>query len=254
MKRPLRCYTGLSAGVIIAALCWFYVRNDQRRLAISEHAVTFRFIATWFPTSHSRLLRTYDVESNDTDALWSDVLPSVVMSADRARLLSWRAIPMTRNAHAPPESRPNFHESWNSPRNQRFSPWGRDVFYRAVTPERTFVCAIVGPNTAFDDASHIFADELSANQIILIEVADCGYSWMEPGDIEIEQLVSGSRRPLGVLPEGFFVVFADRQVWFLDHHVPLRVVLKYCTRTGARAHNREDELAQYAKLRIRTNN
>ena len=104
------------------------------------------------------------------------------------------------------------------------------------------VSLVTGPGTPFDGQWWSLED-LDPDTILIVEVAGFDHHWMEPGDLEIDEisptLTSG---PEG---KGFHVGFADKQVWFLDARVPLADLKPFFTIDGAKQFRREEKLGPY---------
>ena len=147
---------------------------------------------------------------------------------------------------------PHYHDAWYAPGNRVFA-WKYSSFYSSNNPEGrdapdTCIMAITGPGTAFDGAEHSLPD-LPANTILCVEVANSGVHWMEPGDLDVGDLPpSLTAGPDG---SGFFVGFADTEVWFLDRSVPLESLRPFLTIKTAASSDRQEILGPYRRARIR---
>ncbi len=108
------------------------------------------------------------------------------------------------------------------------------------------IFAVKGEGTAFgeNDERDIGRESLSNDSILIVEVADSRVHWLQPcdlndGDCEEELEISGRD------PDGFFVGFADWQVWLLSNDTPRALVYKFCTLEGAAENDRDELLGQY---------
>ena len=121
--------------------------------------------------------------------------------------------------------------------------------YRSTNDETTNILAISGKGTLFDkDAVHGL-ELIPENLIVLVEVSS-HIHWLEPGDINIDDLKnnrSSQRYQLGLKADkrGFYVCFADCQVFYLKKNTPLELLGKLGTIDGAKSHDREVLLKEY---------
>jgi hypothetical protein len=83
--------------------------------------------------------------------------------------------------------------------------------------------------------------------ILLVEIAHSGIHWMAPGDLSLDNIPESL--VYGLDGDGFHVLFADGQIWFLSSDVPLEKVQKFFTIDGAKKHDREQTLGPYALSR-----
>jgi len=108
----------------------------------------------------------------------------------------------------------------------------------------TNVVAITGPGTAFDGDRPCAIGNLPPGAILAIEIKDFGFSWAEPGDLEIREIPETITR--GIDGDGVHVLFADAAVWYLRKEVPLDDLKKFFTVAGAKQFDREQVLGPYA--------
>jgi hypothetical protein len=169
-------------------------------------------------------------------------------------LYSWRlaVMPFTeyqvRNA--------DFSKPWDHPANVLFhSERHFYTFFGLPPPEGSEprIFAITGPATAFGEAGvdtpHSL-DDVPDDTILLVEVANSGVHWMQPGDFDIRTMPRTINDPRTVDIEGtpgfgFYVAFADGQVWRLRHDTPFPELEKFFTIEGAKANEREEVLSKY---------
>jgi hypothetical protein len=124
---------------------------------------------------------------------------------------------------------------------------------RADPSMYTQIFALIGPGTAFTEFSGIEnTDTAEPDAILLLDCQNKLIHWMEPGDIDIDHLLSLARdESIGQhltpnYPEGFLVGFIDGAVWWIRKDVPQEVILPFLTLEGAGKHDRDDELTKYA--------
>ena len=133
---------------------------------------------------------------------------------------------------------------------------------------RTDFFALVGPGTAFtefawrkhfgtlDDRDDIIT-MIEPDAILLVECKK-EIHWIEPGDIELEEIIdSKSLKGLGDLTGNFSgcfaVCFVDGTVWFLKKSVPKSELLKFMTVDAAMKYDREEVLGNYVLQELRPN-
>jgi hypothetical protein len=117
-------------------------------------------------------------------------------------------------------------------------------------PQSTGVVAITGPGTAFDVAAPRSMVSLPGSTILIVETCNSGLHWMEPGDMDIRTLppsIGGDQtlQISGNTPLGFFVGFADMEVWLLRSDIPFDTVNRFLTIAGAESSEREKLLGNY---------
>ncbi len=109
----------------------------------------------------------------------------------------------------------------------------------------TNVVAITGPGTAFDGDRTYPVGDLARGTILAIEIKDSGFSWAEPGDLDVREIPETITS--GIDGDGVHVLFADGAVWFLRKDVPLDDLKKFFAVEGARRFDREQLLGPYAR-------
>ncbi|MEQ8786650.1 MAG: hypothetical protein RIC55_10140 [Pirellulaceae bacterium] len=190
------------------------------------------------------------------DAKLGRLPKSVVRDSADTPLSSWRFLVAWSHTTAM-QHEADYRRHWNAAPNAQLasncdvggafcigSEWsGRSCF-------ETNVMAVVGPGTAFDDAVVQTLASLEPDQIVLVEVSQTDVHWMEPGDVDVEEVeellkAKSGRRIGGNFPQGFHVAFADGEVWFLRADVPYQRLAKFLTKSSAKAHRREAVLEPY---------
>ena len=142
----------------------------------------------------------------------------------------------------------DFEKSWNEEPNISFWAPAYNWTGRPKSPKDhkrywTNVMAITGPDTAFE------VQELNQLQgcdhlIIVVEVANSGIHWGEPGDIDVNNLPENLTS--GIDGNGFMALFFDGSVWFIKKDVPIEILQNFLTITNAKKHDRNKELKPYA--------
>jgi hypothetical protein len=104
--------------------------------------------------------------------------------------------------------------------------------------------AITGPGTAFDPARQWRLHDLPPNLILLVDVADSGVHWAEPGgDISVDHVPPTIAS--GVYGRGVHVGFADGFIGYLRPDTPVEDLKKFFTIEGARTYDRNVVLRPY---------
>ena len=114
----------------------------------------------------------------------------------------------------------------------------------------TVISVVIGPGTPFDPSQKNSYSELDPETILFVEVRDSGAHWMRPWDLSIEtmpRMINAGGQPSisGNLPGGFFVAFADTQVWFLSNDTPFDTLAPFLTIKGSKQNDREQSLGPY---------
>lgn len=140
---------------------------------------------------------------------------------------SWRFVTMVfwDRGHFAEMPRPDL--SWTAPPNALWVPMRIDTLCFVPNSCTTSVAAITGRNTAFDPDRQRTLTELPNDIILIIEVRDLGVHWMQPGDLEMNDLARSSHLPdatsklFGTARDCFVVGFADSEVWVLTNTLPI---------------------------------
>jgi hypothetical protein len=150
---------------------------------------------------------------------------------------------------------------WNDPHNlslqdagiSRYAYWPiagqRDALasapYQYPFETKTYIKAIVGKGTAFDSDIRRSLTALPSDLVIIVRVEESDTHWMEPNDLDVEIASSpeGKRMLLG--DNGYAVLFADGEAWWLSSEVPFEDLRKFFTIDGAENFDRDHLLAPY---------
>lgn len=195
--------------------------------------------------------------------------PAVAKDVKSGKSSSWRiAVYQSTLRHFPSLiAKPNGNVSreydrsmaWNDPANLRLQERGAWLFsYTQGDPYppsgsrgkhgrcTTYYKAITGPSTAFDSANPPSLKQLPKNLILVVRVEDSDTHWMEPGDLNIEELASSEKTKRLLLGKsGYVVLFADGAGWVLSRKLPISDLCKFFTIEGARQYDREKLLGPY---------
>ncbi len=142
----------------------------------------------------------------------------------------------------------DYDKPWDDPANRWFLADRHPVYCWSANDEApdslwTSVVAITGPGTAFDRDRPIRLSEIPSDTILLIEMADSGIHWMEPGDLSIDHVPETITQ--GVDGYGVHVLFADMSVRMLRPDVPLENLKTFFTIEGARQYEADEVLGPY---------
>jgi hypothetical protein len=136
---------------------------------------------------------------------------------------------------------------WDDPRNKKWreiAPTCYCLSPKAKSTRCTNIAAVTGAGTAFDSATARRINDLPPATIVLIDVADSGIHWMEPGgDVSVEDVPSTITG--GIDGNGVHVEFADGLDWFLRSDVPVDNLRKFFTIDAARENDRNMVLQPY---------
>jgi len=229
--------TALSTAVMIAALAIFAGKGGTASL----------------PTPHSlpraRMMEVALLALENEAEYRNRVPPTVHRDSLGKPLSSWRFLVLR---WLQGERTDDFDHHWCDP-----------VYYQVACIPPPFYClagksaessldtnivAIAGPGTAFDGSERSLED-LDKDTILLIEVAESGVHWMEPGDLDVRRIPASIAR--GINGTGMHVGFADGEVWLLDPEVPIDQLRVFFTVHGAKHTDREDVLGKHCIRRSR---
>jgi len=149
-----------------------------------------------------------------------------------------------------------FDVPWDDPMNRKVAAWPAQPFCFAsadAPPEKrcmTNILAVSGPDTAFVPGKGRRLSDLDTDTILIVETNDSNIHWMEPGDLDVSKMPDdvdecSAIGISGTSPGGFFVGFADGEVWKLRNDTPLSTLRKFFTVSGSKSHNRDKLLAEY---------
>lgn len=145
----------------------------------------------------------------------------------------------------------SYRESWLSPANRDVREMRFDAYCLnpAASDCNTNIFAIVGDDTAISSNPTAHRRELPADALMIMEVADSGKNWMEPGDYDVDELLAASGRlsdsVKGLLNDRVHVMFADGEVWALSSDAPMAALHPFLTITGAKNADRDELLAAW---------
>ena len=151
----------------------------------------------------------------------------------------------------------DFKGPWDSVANKHVrSGWAAGFLglRSSRSPFNTIVYGVAGPDTAFEPSDYPYVskhtyDDLPANLVLVMEVADSKTHWMQPGDYDVTKLLAATGRlgdtVKGLMNDRIHLLFADGEVWALSPDTPIDAVKPFFTITGAKAASREESLSKY---------
>jgi hypothetical protein len=132
-----------------------------------------------------------------------------------------------------------------------YQPLARCFTDPTRTDQTIRFAAIVGPGTAFDGDSLYKWTALPPFTIVVAEVRNSPVHWMQPGgDLDVRTMwhavgVPGGEGVAGLDSEGFFVGFADGEVWMLSYAAPFERLEPFFLVEKARTADRQELLGPY---------
>jgi prepilin-type processing-associated H-X9-DG protein len=159
--------------------------------------------------------------------------PAYVADASGQPLLSWRVLLLPYLEEKEKFAAIKLDEPWNSPNNARVADCPRifqcpnDIGAKQNS-QMTSYAVVTGPGTAFPGEGTTTINKMldgTSATILIVEVANSGIHWMEPRDLNIQQMaptinaISGQ----GISSKhvaGVNVAFADGHVGYLRNDLP----------------------------------
>jgi prepilin-type processing-associated H-X9-DG protein len=173
--------------------------------------------------------------------------PAYTVDADGKPLHSWRVLILPYLEEPGLFSQIRLDEPWDSPHNRQFHSRMPRAFMAPgqTTGQTTDYLAITGQGTIFDgDKTSRMMDitDGTSNTILVVEANGRNVNWMEPKDIDIQELAAGNVAGLdgvsGKYPGGANVLFADGSVSFMSPTSGLSNLRELSTKSGGEVVNR----------------
>ena len=172
--------------------------------------------------------------------------PPAYIADEKGRPMhSWRVLILPYLEQKPLYDQYDFSEPWDGPNNGKLADIPLAAFNCPGDGEgpstTTSYVAVVGPNTAWPGSESItfadFSDGMSIT-ILVVEVHNSGVHWMEPKDLDINQIARGVNPAVGRgissrhRVSGANVLFADGSVRHLSDDVAPTVLQTLLTIDG----------------------
>jgi prepilin-type processing-associated H-X9-DG protein len=154
--------------------------------------------------------------------------PAYIADDDGKPMHSWRVLLLPYLEEKIAYGKYRWDEPWNGPNNSRLgiNPYDFQCSADQATfgSSMTSYVLVTGPGTPFPDGASTKIDDFRdgvANTILIVEVANSGIHWMEPRDLNIQQMATtlNAKPGQGISSchsSGAVVVFADGHTEFLD--------------------------------------
>lgn len=150
--------------------------------------------------------------------------PAFIADANGKPIHSWRVLILPFLDGNEIYKQYDFREPWDGPNNRKLADkWNHHTWQCPNNPEfgqnlMTNYVAVVGPQTAFPGDRSVTFDDFRdglENTILLVEIANSDIHWMEPRDLNFDEMSFAINDPQrssisAPHPTGPAVVFADR--------------------------------------------
>jgi prepilin-type processing-associated H-X9-DG protein len=173
--------------------------------------------------------------------------PAYTVDANGKPLHSWRVLILPYIDESGLFSQIRLDEPWDSPHNRQFHS-RMPMCLRApgeTSGQTTDYVAISGQGTIFDgDKPSRMMDitDGTSNTLLVVEANGRNVNWMEPKDIDIQELAGGNVAGLdgvsGKYPGGANVLFSDGSVTFMSPTSGLSNLRELSTKSGGEVVNR----------------
>jgi len=240
-----------------------FIRYPRVILA-SAMSILIVFLLIFFTTYYYEQLTAYRATKAKLHAIWLGIinsedrdgnLPPARRHNEQGKpLSSWRFQIYPRLES--PAIVGDLSAAWDAPVNSsirelRSFRWFHFSESATTTdiPGATNVMALVGKDTAFDPKAVNSTDMLPPNLMVLITVSNTGVHWMQPGDVDVCNLIDCRDELRSCIDSPFadriYVVFADGEVWGLSVATPMDKFIPFLTKTKAVEYSREELLSEY---------
>jgi hypothetical protein len=183
--------------------------------------------------------------------------PAYLADRDGRPMHSWRVLLLPYLSQNEVYNAYNFAEPWNGPNNRRLADQIGSIYRRlglgSDQAASTSFVAVVGPQTAWPGRTPVTDKNLGdgpTNTLLVVEVPDGQYLWMEPKDLEFDRMSfrinDGSGRGLGSRLGGARVVSAAGTVRTLPDNFDPGTLRAMLTANGGETID-DEPTAQMAK-------
>ena len=223
------------------------IRQNAQRIASSNDFRSIAVALQNYSSAHSSLPRPVYYDQNN---------PNTELYSWRYRIIPYVASYKMDVGYNFPWNHPINSKWLGVPQPYAFGGWGDgmgDTRRVSKIPTETRVYAITGPDTAFGDGKthepYSIAD-LPGDVILAAEIRKSENHWMKSSDFDIQTMPKSidsqdDKSISGHHECGFYVIFADAEVWFLSNETPFSELSQFFTIRGAIEHDREQVLGKY---------
>jgi Protein of unknown function (DUF1559) len=172
--------------------------------------------------------------------------PAYIADRDGKPMHSWRVLILPFLEQAALYNAYNFAEPWDGPNNRKLADRIGSIYLRSgldsSQSETTSFVAVVGAETAWPGSRALGHKDLGdgpQNTLLVVEVPDGRFRWMEPKDLEFDRMSfrinDPSGRGLGSRLGGARVVAADGMVRTLPDNFDPNTLRAMLTANGGEA-------------------
>lgn len=169
--------------------------------------------------------------------------PAYTVDAEGNKLHSWRTLLLPYLEQASIYNQIDLNKPWNDPVNQPFATMPIKVFGCPSGSDAnsgfTDYMVVTGGGALFDNANPItFADvtDGTSNTLMVVEVRNSATNWMEPTDLDFQQLQIAINNAAGGMgsdhPGGAQIALADGSVRFISATIDQQTLRALLTRSG----------------------
>ena len=252
----MRCLLVAVVGAVLVLSAGLWTIRKTNDLKIRE-ATRFQFAAIAlslvnFSETHGHL--PYSTRWSSAGQSTDEISATAV----RRPLYSWRVeiVPYLESWHGVWDPT----KAWDDSANTQLSELSRYYAYGGTVPggqtngfPETNCLAITGRGTAFGNGSELprALQDIPPDTIIIVETRASRIPWPAPGDFDIRTMPQSINTPdaRGIssrAANGFHVIFADGQVWFLSEEVPFETLQLFFTVASSQRYDRERHLEPFA--------
>ncbi|MHB1036894.1 MAG: DUF1559 family PulG-like putative transporter [Pirellulales bacterium] len=157
--------------------------------------------------------------------------PAYIADKDGKPMHSWRVLILPYLEQKPLYDQYKFDEPWDGPNNRRLADLMPTIYACPSSPQlpgKTDYLAVVGPGFAFEGAKPMRMSDLkqgATNVITVVDVAGSATNWMEPRDLNVQDLRGLAGQNLrGNHPAGANAAYADGHVSFLPEPLDVQIL------------------------------
>ena len=244
-----------------------FTTKTRRALVFATLLASALLVAIW-GLRQSILQRTVDADAHAFKTALRELINvandfgmpgSIIVTRDGEERFSWRyelhhfLDPVHDTTGLPVGA----FSSWDSVEHAQITNAGYGRYFRKGVSPYSCIFGIIGRDSAFPQKREFYADaedrrdpkDLPNNLILTVQVRQDRIQWNQPDDLDFNVI---SAVPEGTTLQDYplfqgpiFVGFNDETVWRLAGSTPIEAIARFCAVTGAKAHDREQELGRY---------